>query len=140
MKSNKNHKRTTREEQTGLFGACAYGVGVSVICGVCLIAAFSAVCMLVNDPSALIGVFGYLSAAITFFLAGMLSAKKKRAAIPCGVLSGCALTLISLALSLCLPDTGGVSVGVGIGVRVALVLLCIIGAILGSNGRRGRKA
>lgn len=128
-------KASVRGESRTLLSACLYGAGVSALCAIALAAVCALICLWAKDPAALFGVLGYPIGFVVFLLGGYVSARKKGAALPCGLLTGCIITLASLGLAHLLPSAQNAPVAaIQIILRVCLVLTCILGAIFGANG------
>ena len=127
-------------ESRGLILACLNGALWAAVCGLALALISALICTFVKDPATLACVCGYALSPIPFFVGGYAAARKKRAAIPCGLLCGCVLTLGSVIIGALLPNGHTlISVPLQIILRIALVLACIMGAILGANRDTNKK-
>ncbi len=133
--SKKRRKRLATGEGQGVLGASVFGACVGGICAVAMLVVSSLICTFSKDPDKLIAPLGIITSIAAYFFAGFAAARKKRAAIPVGALSGAWLTAAFFIISL-FVDKGlswGLSLTVGLLIRLSFVAVSVLGALLGTN-------
>ena len=141
MKSKKTSKksvtRKTHPHNSGLVSACVFGAGVGIAATVALLVFCSMICLFSRDPNKTIAPMAFISLVVVYFITGFSSAKRKCAAIPCGVLSGGIITVIFFVISFFVEKnlSSGYSLIIELMIRLSLVVVSIIGALLGTNSK-----
>ncbi len=131
-KASGSRKRST--EPTGLIASSAIACGIGLLCGIAAALIFSLIALLCGLGTTLISVLGYCAAGITFAVCGYVAGKRGRAALPAGILTGCAMTLISILLSLLpLSSSSGLPPVADILIRIGFIAITLIFSIIGSN-------
>ena len=141
MKSKKSsgasrRKRASSSESSyGIVAASAFGACIGMIAATALLLICSLVCISSDDPDKLITPLSLLSSVAVYFLAGFAAVRKRRAAIPCGLLSGGIITAVFFIISLFLSKalSWGLSIPVALLIRLSFVAVSILCALLGTN-------
>ncbi len=115
--------------------AVVYGViwGLVTAISCCIVAAL--VCFFSDDPDRLTAPLATASCILAHFVAGFISAKKKKTALPTGVASGGCLALIFLITSLCFGKSYSYGMGMAVTalLRISMVAVSVFAALLGAN-------
>ena len=125
-KRNKSSRRSA-SEPSGLITSSAIACGIGLACGLAAALIFSLIALLCGLGATLISVLGYCAAGIAFAVCGYAAGKRGRAALPAGILTGCALTLISILLSLLpIASSSGLHPVADILIRLGFIALTVI--------------
>ncbi len=138
-KTNKQKKHST-SESTGVLHACVFGTCIGIFSTVILLLACTFICLFSQNPDALISPLALCSSVISHLIAGFAASKKKKAALPCGLLSGAMLAAVFFLLSLFLNKTlsWGLPLPVSMLIRLSFIAVSLLGAILGTNTHKKR--
>ena len=122
-------------EGAGTVQAVSYGVIAGLVTALLSCVAAALVCTFSKDPDKLTAPLATVSCILAHFVAGLVSAKKKSAAIPCGLCSGGALALIFWIVSLCFSESYSYGMGAAVNllIRISMVAVSLLGALLGVN-------
>lgn len=141
-KSKKPHQNTNRTADTvGVPVASAFGCAIGLVTATGAALVFSLICLFSDDPDKLITPLAFVGSITAFLSAGFAASKKKRAALPCGLMAGGMMTVIFFIVSLCLNDSLSLnlSLPVSILIRLSLILVSVLGALVGVNTRIKKK-
>ena len=123
--------------------AVAYGVIAGLVTALISCVAAALVCTFSSDPDKLTAPLSTAACILAHFVAGVVSAKKKNAALPAGLASGGCLALIFWMISLCFGESYSYGMGVAVTVliRLSMVAVSLFAALLGVNagGRKRRR-
>ena len=141
-KKKKDNAPSSRTADTvGVPVACAFGCAVGLATATCLILICSLICLFSSDPDALTSPLSFAIMGASFFTAGFASSKKKKAAIPCGLLSGGLMTAVCCLVALCIGDSTSLNLSpiVSLLIRLSFIIVSIVGALVGVNTGTKRK-
>lgn len=130
-----------RDEGSGIIGASLFGICTGLIMSLVLAIFCSFICLFSKDPSKLMSPLSTASLAAVYLTSGFIAAKKRPAAIPCGLLTGGGIAAIFWIVSLFFDDSysSGISVPVQLLIRITFVAVSLLGALLGVNAKSKRK-
>ena len=135
------HKNKDQKETTpwSIILHSLFGVGISLVITVVVIAIFSAIAISFGDMSAYYKIFATIALITGGFLSGFISAKKHRsAAIPIGVASGVIFILSVLLVSLFIKGSPENFLA-SLFTYAAALILSILGGIIGTKKSNGSK-
>lgn len=131
----------TRGGSCGIIAASSFGACIGIIATVILLLLCTFICLPSEAPERIITPLAVISALTVYFLTGFCSAKKNSAVIPCGILSGAAVTVIFFLLSLFLKKelSANLTLSVSLLIRLSFIAVSVIGALLGANTRTKKR-
>ena len=142
-RKNKNPRSSSARspDTIGIPTASVFGCAVGLAAATAFALIGSLICMFVSDPDKLITPLAFICSILVFLISGFAAAKKKCAAIPCGLLSGAMLVSIFFIASLCMSDSlsSGYSLAVALLIRLSFLAVSVVGALIGVNSRPKRK-
>lgn len=109
--------------------ACGVGAAAAVLSAVI----FSLIALLCGFSSPPVSALGYAAGAIGFAAAGFAAGRRGHAALNSGILTACAMTLVSLVISLLPLENSSAPPLAEILARLGYATVCVIFAIVGSN-------
>ena len=126
---------SSKKESAGVAQASLFGMCVGLIGALALALLCSFICTLSSDPNKLMTPLSTVSLAAVYFSSGFAAAKKRPAAIPCGLLTGSGIAAVFWFASLFFSDSysNGLSLPVELLIRVSFVAVSLVGALLGVN-------
>lgn len=136
MSSASRRPRTsTSENSYGIAAASAFGACIGALLAAILLFVCTFICISVENPDKLTAPLAILSVIVVYFSAGFAAVRKRRAAIPCGALSGGIITAVFFIISLFLNKnlSSGLSLPVSLLIRLSFIVVSILGALLGTN-------
>ena len=145
MKKQKNNRKRCKisvsADTVTVFAASVFGCAVSIAFTTLLAIVCSIICLFSKDPDKLITPLAFICVIISFFICGFVAAKKRRAAIPCGLFSSSMLTAVMLLASLCINDSlsSNFSPIVSILIRLSFIAVSLVGALLATNTKKRAK-
>lgn len=141
MKSKASRSSTGKSGDCGIFKASLIGAGVGIGFAVILLLACSLAALCCADPDSLTAPLGFISALLVYFISGFTACKLKRAALPCGLLSGALVTVIFTAVSLALDSSfaSDTPLPVSLLIRLSMLAVSLLGALLGVNTVKGTR-
>ena len=123
----------------------AEAVIYGVIWGLCVALlssiAASLVCLFSSDSDRLTAPLATASGIIAHFVAGFICAKKKKTALPTGIISGGCLALIFFIISLFFGESYSYGLGMALSllIRISMVAVSVFAAMLGANTGEKRR-
>ncbi|MBQ9079825.1 MAG: hypothetical protein IJY27_02025 [Clostridia bacterium] len=128
MSKNKHHQKKRESSSPAL--AIIKGLAVSAICAVSMITLAAIIVYSTADPASFVLPAALAALYISCFAGGLASSLSYDGDVLCGVMSGAAVFVIIILLSLLLP--GGASERVGTGISIALHAVSILFAFFGA--------
>ena len=126
---------SSKKDGVGVASASLFGICVGLICALALALLCSFICTLSSDPNKLMTPLSTVSLAAVYFSSGFAAAKKRPAAIPCGLLTGGGIAAVFWIISLFFNDSysSGLSLPVELLIRITFVAVSLVGALIGVN-------
>ena len=123
------------------FMASVFGALSGIISIAILTPVFSAIAQNLSDPDSFVLPFGMIISFVSYFLAGLLAAKLKSAALPCGILSGVILQSLMFILSILIKGNYSAisSPILETILRIAFVFISVLGAVIAVNSKKSPK-
>ena len=124
-----------------VIGASLMGTAIGMGLILILTALLSGICLASSDPNVLLAPFSLGINIITFFFAGFAGAKRKRAALPVGALSGGLLAAVLWICSLFLDNgaSWGISLPVELLIRCSFIIPSMLGGLLAVNTKTKKR-
>lgn len=128
-------RRRPRKEAMGQLSCVAFACGVGAAAAIASAVIFSLIALFCSLPSSPVSALGYAAGAIGFAAAGFAAGRRGHAALNSGILTACAMTLVSLVISLLPLENSSAPPLAEILARLGYAAVCVIFAIVGSNRR-----
>lgn len=131
-------------ESHSIISASVFGACVGVFTAVILLLVCSFICISAEDPNKLISPLAIFAVIISYLFSGFAASRRRKAALPCGALSGGLLTAVLFLVSLFISKdmSSGLSLPVSMLIRLSFIAVSILGALLGvyMGSKRVRRA